>query len=114
MLVPKGRRERERGLNESVVLTNSESESYACVAPTLLAIDGVQVLARHGRHAEGWVVGVDGSTMSSNCAATLVVQEAECAALAAADVDVVAECETLAPWTPMSVVDTSQIGRAHV
>ena len=88
-------------------LTSSESESCACAAPGLLAIDGVRILARHGRHTERQGVDVDGGTMSFDCAAALVELDAECDALAAADVDVVAECETLAPWTPMSVADRS-------
>ena len=77
-------------------LTSSESESCACAAPGLLAIDGVRILARHGRHAERQGVDVNGGTMSFDCAAALVNQEAECTALADAHVDVITDDGTLA------------------
>ena len=75
---------------------SSEFESCACAAPALLAIDGVRILARHGRHAERQGVDVDGGTMPFDCAAALVELDAECAALVDADVDVVTDDGTLA------------------
>ena len=87
-------------------MTSSESESCACAAPGLLVIDGVRILARHGRHAERQGVDVDGGTMPFDCAAALVELDAECAALVDADVDGVAEDETPAFWKPRCVVDT--------
>ena len=83
--------------SESVGLTSSESESCACAAPGRLAIDGVRILARHGRHAERQGVDVNGGTMSSNCAAALVDQEAE----------VYCPSRCSCRRRPRSVVDTS-------
>ena len=63
MLAPKGRRERERGLDELRVRV-----LRVCRCGVLLAIDDVPVLARRGRHAERWDVDMDGGTMRSDCA----------------------------------------------
>ena len=63
MLVPKGRRERERGLDklrDRVLRLRSSG--------VLLAIEEALTLTRRGRHAERRTVDVDGSTMCSDCA----------------------------------------------
>ena len=99
-LLPKGRRERERGFDELRVRVLRLGR-YG----VLLAIDGVRIFARRGRYAERQGVDVDGGTMSSNCAATLADTKAECPALAAADVDVVAEDGTPASWKSRYGVD---------
>ena len=48
---------------------------------------------------------VDGGTMSFECAAALVELDAECAALAAADVDVITDDGTPASWKSRYGVD---------
>ena len=73
--LPKGRRERERGLDELRVHV-LRLRRYG----VSLAIDRVRVPARRNRHAERSVVDVDGSTMWSVCAAALVDPGAECTA----------------------------------
>ena len=98
MCAPKGRRERERGLDELRVRVLRLRRS-----DVLLAIDDVRVLAHRRRHAGCGLIMLFAGDQA--CWACRSRGRVSCAS--SCKVDVVTADGTLAGWKPKSVVDTS-------